>query len=705
MQGDDVLGDEGRKALNACVKVKIYGKPETRRYDRETSLQRLNRCYAGWKTWKFRDERDDVLPSDERGRFESSYDIIDIHDARVNLDKKKCVEKYPKVGPESGKQRDLIDKRRDDVERELQGANANRDGRLRYSWLVAQRRVRDCFAGNFAEDRGILSSKPNDAYDIMDICNAFVRRDKMREKSEAKRAALEQEYVKAKTAGNGNGTILKYSRDDALDLLRNCCPLLQVGRDDISPIKLQWNQNGILVPETTKNYDIFDIHKVLLRFDGKNFEKYAKEGPGSDELRKLIDEHRADLEEEYRKATSYEVSNQSLSEYTRTEAECRVRDSLAGTFPSEATGDISLPGCIYTRSEAEHRVRDCFAGIDPSDTEIIPKKEEDESDQTYDIFDIKTAIDHFDTKTLSDAFKYASNGRPACVKINQEVDQERASIQEEYDEAIRNIEVEHGSGFIVHNHFIITNKHVIETYLNETERHEYKICISNAGIDDLPCEVAHYDAGKDLALLYCPDLNLGQCEICPLQLSNQSLLPGMSVFTFGYPMSHTDKTALFVSGNVSGSRRKYGSPSMIVLNCSLNSGNSGGPVLRWVKGQLRVLGVATQKHFKEILTFEERQTIEDIRESMQTQAIPDMPDFFKINKLSVSYYMNPRTRQTPMALLTLKLYDALETHSQFNLSNALPGNLLVEFIGTSIREYVGEHKKELVEVVELAKDL
>ena len=593
----DVLGDEGRKALNACVKVKIYGKPETRRYDRKTSLERLIGCHescnliATW--WPF----DELLPPEKDGNFKSSYDIIDIHGGLVNFDKRKCVDKYPKEGPKSVKQRDLIDERRADVERELEEAEAHPDGRLRYSWLVAQRRVRDCFAGNFAEDRWILNDKPNDSYNIVDIYDAFVRSDEIREKNEAKRAALEQEYVKAKTAvcarGNVNGTLRKYSRDKALEDLRDCYHFLQVGKDDISPIKLQWNPNGESVPETTESYDIFDIHKVLLRFDGKNFQQYPEEGRGSDELRKLIDEHRAGLKEEYQEARSRKDSNQCLPE--------------------------------YTRSEAERRVRDCFAGTCPSDTEIIPKKEEDESDQTYDIFDIKKAIVHFDTKTLSDAFKYASEGGPECDKINQKVDKERASILEEYKEATSNIEIEHGSGFIVHNHFIITNKHVIETYLNETERHKYKIFISNAGIDDLPCTVVHYDAGKDLALLYCPDLNLEQCEICPLQLSNQSVLPGMSVFTFGYPVSHTGKTALFVSGNVSGSKETLAGHSMIVLNCPLNSGNSGGPVLRWINGQLKVVGVATQKHFKQILSFEERETIEKIRKSLQTRAISDVP--------------------------------------------------------------------------------
>jgi len=53
-----------------------------------------------------------------------------------------------------------------------------------------------------------------------------------------------------------------------------------------------------------------------------------------------------------------------------------------------------------------------------------------------------------------------------------------------------------------------------------------------------------------------------------------------------------------------------------------------------------------------------------------------------------------------MSILTLKLYDALETHTQFNLSNALPGELVVDFI----REYSGKHKKELAEMIKLASN-
>jgi len=671
MHNGDVLGDEGRKALNACVKVKIYGKPATRRYNRVTAVKRLRDCYAcmghpigTWWSEKL------VLPSDEHGNFKDCYDIVDIHDALVDFDKRKCVEKYPKEGQESVKQRDLINKRRADVERELEEA-INPDCRLRYPWLVAQRRVRDCFAGNFAEDCGILYYKGDAPYNIVDIYESFKRWDQASEREKAKRATLLEEYDKANSAENVKRTLPNYSQTEAIDHMIDFDLSLYLDTDDILPVKISAGGND------AQSYDVFDMYKALVKIDGKLLEKYPEGGPGSEELKKSIDKHRADLKEEYQKATS-------------------------------------LPE--YSRNEAERRVRDCFAGTFPVDREIIPKKEKDESDQTYDIFAIKKAIEHFDTKTLKTC-RYASKCElQRGYATNQKVDEQRASIQEEYDEATSSTEIEHGSGFIVHDHFVITNKHVIETYLNETrdaakdatvqskEKGKYEICISNAEIGELSCtKVVHNDAGKDLALLYCPDLKLEQCKICPLQLSNQALLPGMLIFSFGYPISHTGKTALFVTGNVSGFRETLAGHSMIVLNCSLNSGNSGGPVLRWVNGELKVVGVATQKHFKEILTLEEIETIENIRESLQTKAISDVPDHVEQCDRAVSdYYMHPTTHQMPMTLLTLKLYDALETHSQFNLSNALPGSLVVDFIKDSINVYTGEHKEELSEIVTLA---
>ena len=189
-------------------------------------------------------------------------------------------------------------------------------------------------------------------------------------------------------------------------------------------------------------------------------------------------------------------------------------------------------------------------------------------------------------------------------------------------------------------------------------------------------------------------------------------------------MSHTGKTALFINSHVSGFTKPYADnhPSLAVLNLSLNSGNSGGPILHWIVNQLKVVGVATQKHFKEILTFEERDKIEKIRKSMETNDISNISEenITHFSRLSAGGELDIESdplpslwgkldiehdpRQIPMNLLTLKLYDALETHSQFNLSNALSGDNVIKFIEEAIKKCSREHKDELVEVVKRASD-
>lgn len=101
MHNGDVLGDEGRKALNACVKVKIYGKPETRRYDREATMSRLMDCYASAHDLlaypsSYTDQF--TLPKDlefvDHTKSEKpTYNIVDIHDTLVKFDEKSYVDK------------------------------------------------------------------------------------------------------------------------------------------------------------------------------------------------------------------------------------------------------------------------------------------------------------------------------------------------------------------------------------------------------------------------------------------------------------------------------------------------------------------------------------------------------------------------------------------------------------------------------------
>lgn len=231
-----------------------------------------------------------------------------------------------------------------------------------------------------------------------------------------------------------------------------------------------------------------------------------------------------------------------------------------------------------------------------------------------------------------------------------------------------------GSGFILHNHFIVTSRHVLKSYNEEESR---QICISNAVIGKLPCKVAYQDEAIDLALLYCPDLNIEQSGIHPLRLSNQSLLPGMPMFSFGYPMGHTGDTALFVTGHVS-----ERTSSLMSLNCPLNSGNLGGPVISRINdGQIKVVGIVTQKRFKEVLTLEEQNAIEKIQKSPQTSLVNPQPQ------------------------LTLKLYGILKTHSLLDVSYALPGCIVVDFVRNSTSKHEGDHKEELAEIIEWSEEL
>ena len=682
MYSDDVLGEEGRKALGACVKVKILGKPETRRYQHDTAYKRLLACYAGkrpgrpWPatppSWL---ELDHFILSVGLNTESTSVDIIDIHDTLVSFDERRYVNKYPREGPGSDKLKELIDKRRADVEKECQQARANPDGRHIYSWLNAQRRVRDCFAGNFAGDEPMLRNKcyppREETYNIDEIYEAFLHCDSLKfiNKHEPRKDAIDdvkKEYTEALSATKTDikCELREYPIDEALSRVKSCYsfyfPL------SVNVIPLKQDESG--EPKLNQTCNIFDIHRGICHLNERVLlEKYPEEGPGCDELKRSIDAHRVALEREYQ-----EDKGKAENKYSRSEAERRVKDCFVGPFPENDTD-------VFPTKEAENGVPKVY--------------------QTFDIFDIQKAIEYFDSKRLLD--KYPEDEDPKFDEKRKLVDQERASIEEEYKEATTNVELEHGSGFIVQGHFVITNKHVIESALYDRSKGT-QVYICNEAIGEFPCEVASYDTEKDLALLYCPDLDLGR--IFPLQLSTQPLLPGMQIFSFGYPISHTDETALFVNGYVAGSKRTFSGLTKAVLNCPLNSGNSGGPVLCRVKGQLKVVGVATQKHFKDVLSLGERETIEKLRETLETSVIPDVSEFCKQYQDYDCHSMfhsdlGRDPRLIPLYLLTLKLYDALETHSQFNLSNAVPAKYVTEFIKDVISQYDGEYKDELTEIV------
>ena len=552
MADDDVLGDDGREAIHSCVKVHLCSlDPEQKtqkKYDRDTAQKKLKTCYGGtvpqgFTSWLFFDPLAlfDSREGHNISEMKRTYNIITIREALFSFDQISYVAKYPEEtdGPACKELKKLIKTRRADVEKELGEARRYPDAQREYSWIVAQRRVRDCFSGNFAGDRGLLERKPaGQMYTITEIYGTFKNIDK-------------------------RGELLTYPED---------------------------------------------------------------EGPGSEELKTLIDGNREKLIKEEKEAK-----------------------------------EKSFVQREYSHSQAERRVRDCFAGTVSGDTDIFPERK-----NTYNISEIKAAIDNFDNKKLIE--KYREEEKLDDEK-KKTVDDARDSIQAEYEKAISEAEVSYGSGFIIEGGTIVTNKHVIEDDLCETVRN--RIYISNKVIDGVyvPCKVLEKDPLNDLALLNYPKLFWNKMsEIPPLQLSNEPLLTGQKVFCFGYPTHYPGKKALFVEGRVSGEIEKLYRPQLAIINCSLSSGNSGGPVLCRKDGQLRVVAVVKEQHIKHFLTPEVME--EMVKDKMETVTVSDVQDG------ATRSAQNLNTKK-----LATEIYLAMTgSHSPFNFGNVLPAQLVSSLV-------------------------
>ena len=549
MADDDVLGDDGREAIHSCFKVHICSlDPEQKslkKYDKESALRIIKFCYAENLLPRFA-YFDLFSPFDSReghdiSKMKRTYNIIAIREALFAFDQISYVAKYPEESdsPAYKETKELIDKRRADVGKELTEARRYPDAQREYSWIVAQRRVRDCFSGNFAGDRELLKRKPaGQMYTITEIYDTFKDIDKC-------------------------GNLLTYPED---------------------------------------------------------------EGPGFEELITLIDGNREKLIKEEKEAKEKPFVQRE-----------------------------------YSHSQAERRLRDCFAGTVSGDTDIFPERK-----NTYNISEIKAAIDNFDNKKLIE--KYREEEKLDDEK-KKTVDDARDSIQAEYENAISETEVSYGSGFIIQDGTIVTNKHVIDDYFRDKEKN--RIYISNKVIGGIyvPCKVADLDPRNDLASLNCSKLFWKKIsEIRSLQLSNEPLLTGQKVFCFGYPTHYPGKMALFVEGRVSGENEKLYGPKLAIINGSLSPGNSGGPVLRRIDGQLRVVGVVKEQHIKHFLT---QELIEEmVKDKMETATVSDVQDG------ATRSDQNLNTKE-----LTTEIYLAITgSHSPFNFGNVLPAQLVSSLV-------------------------
>ena len=315
----------------------------------------------------------------------------------------------------------------------------------------------------------------------------------------------------------------------------------------------------------------------------------------------------------------------------------------------------------YTREEAIQRVSQCF----PNQVDIslvFPRK--DQNGKTKDVFSIME-IDEAVTDLIEMSAREEVHEKYAKSMHMQPWENFRATIKGEREGASSSVEIEYGSGIVVGKNFVVTAKHVVDENLKDKNKNIF-ISNSKIGVEELPCEVLDLDASLDLALLYCRGLE----GIIPHKLlfSKQMPYTGLEIYCFGYSHTNTGKSAYLARGIVSGVTERYGNPPLTVLNCSVNHGFSGGPVVARIDGKLKITGIILQKQVKKILSIAEQTFIEEARRSMGS------------NASCISEEENWETK------LILKMYDALEMHCQPDFCNAVPGNLVIQFLEKHITE-------------------
>lgn len=132
-----------------------------------------------------------------------------------------------------------------------------------------------------------------------------------------------------------------------------------------------------------------------------------------------------------------------------------------------------------------------------------------------------------------------------------------------------------GSGFSVKENIIITNAHVVG--------YKKKVTVNLYDGTSIKGTVIKTDAEKDLALI---EVNK---TLMPLSIISNNLSIGQEVYAIGTPK---DMPYTMTKGIISALDRVLGQNSYIQIDASVNSGNSGGPL---VDDNGNVIGIITLK--------------------------------------------------------------------------------------------------------------
>jgi S1-C subfamily serine protease len=147
-----------------------------------------------------------------------------------------------------------------------------------------------------------------------------------------------------------------------------------------------------------------------------------------------------------------------------------------------------------------------------------------------------------------------------------------------------------GTGWLVNDHMVVTNEHVIRggapggivvNFPNGSTSNVVRVPVA--------------DVSLDLAVL---ELQAAP-GVSPLKIAQTDLTVGVQIYALGFPLAYNGPAPLMIVGYVAGFEARspqvgYPPQKRVVLNATVNPGNSGGPVLPWNKSS--VAGVVVSKH-------------------------------------------------------------------------------------------------------------
>jgi S1-C subfamily serine protease len=141
-----------------------------------------------------------------------------------------------------------------------------------------------------------------------------------------------------------------------------------------------------------------------------------------------------------------------------------------------------------------------------------------------------------------------------------------------------------GTGFVIaEGGYLLTNHHVIEG--------PGRVAVRLPGREDaIPATVVEKDEKRDLVLL---KIAAEEAEVLvPMPLEQTALARGASVAAFGYPLGDAVGLGLKLTTGVVSALPEANTQGMLLLDCRVNPGNSGGPLCN-KRGH--VVGVVTAK--------------------------------------------------------------------------------------------------------------